>query len=299
MENDLQVVIDKPVFDKIDYWIQKADGEVSGLGKVFYDKGIYRVKSAILLKQKNSAVDTDLDPADIAKAMYETKDEPGYLNFWWHSHVEMDTSWSKTDTDTMALIARAGWFVCTVLNKRREKRSALYVGEKAPLPSMFIDEIPTRITQYLPKKLTEEWDKEFDEKCEDELEFPEYGEIGNWGNGKKKEQEPQETLQGLEKTQSTQEEGYRSKYPDSLGTPASSDETWDSETIEHFIESMVDDMEQQLDPKLARSELSDIVSLLAKTRLLTLIKKAEIKEDAIERYNISRADLGALSGNYQ
>lgn len=165
----MKVFIKRDVYRKIMYWVNKSKFEVSGLGLVTVDKatGTLTVEDAILLKQKNSYTHTDIEPEDVNKAMFELRNAPGDLRFWWHSHVDMDVFWSRTDRDTIEKIGAGGWFLNTVFNKKHEKRSALYVrnGQTTPLgtTALFLDEIPTEIEKEFNPSL-ELWEKEYEEK---------------------------------------------------------------------------------------------------------------------------------------
>lgn len=70
-----------------------------------------------------------MDAASIAKAMYETRDDEGMFNFWWHSHVNMGVFWSGTDMDTIRQIGSQGFVVATVFNKKNEMLDAKKWGK--------------------------------------------------------------------------------------------------------------------------------------------------------------------------
>jgi hypothetical protein len=180
----MKVLIKRDVYRKIMYWVNKSKFEVSGLGILSLDAktNTFTVEDAILLKQENSFTHTDIEPEHVAKAMFELRNAPGMLNFWWHSHVDMDVFWSSTDKDTIEKIGAGGWFLSTVFNKKHERRSALYVvnGQKTPFGTapLFLDEIPTEIEKEFCPYL-EVWDKEYEEKVINLPEkvtssFPEY-----------------------------------------------------------------------------------------------------------------------------
>ena len=164
---EMTVEIDGEVYQKIMHWIQKASGEVSGLGKVQMINGIMKVTSAILIDQKNTGASTETTAAAIGKAMFELKDEPGHLNFWWHSHVDFDVFWSGTDMDTIQELGKHGWFLSTVLNKKEELKTAYYQKGTGFIPKVFVDDIPTSIAYEIDAEKIEKWDKEFDDKVEE------------------------------------------------------------------------------------------------------------------------------------
>jgi len=159
--------IDNMVYQKIMHWVNKATGEVSGLGKLAIDKntGVITIKSAILLKQENTGSTTDIDAQAVGKAMFELRNEEGHLNFWWHSHVNMDVFWSGTDMDTIKQIGEQGFVVATVFNKKREMLSCLYRKSDELFPETFINEIPTQIVDHISPETFAEWDRDFEEKC--------------------------------------------------------------------------------------------------------------------------------------
>lgn len=163
---EYSIVIDDMVWQKINYWVQKAVGEVSGLGKVVIKDGVFRVTDAILVSQENTGTSTDLDPAAIGKAMYEMRDVEGHLNFWWHSHVHMGVFWSGTDLDTIREIGQNGFLVSTVFNKAHEMKSAIYIKAGEILPEVFIDDVETEVVrEALPSELVAQWDADFMAKC--------------------------------------------------------------------------------------------------------------------------------------
>lgn len=124
----MRMKIPHTVYEKVMYWVNRADFEVSGFGKVTYDPSdnSYTVTDAFLLKQEGGAAHTDIDPASLGKLMFESKDAPGDLNWWWHSHVKMAAFWSQTDKDTIMSIGKKGYCVATVFNQREETKSAYY-----------------------------------------------------------------------------------------------------------------------------------------------------------------------------
>lgn len=161
------VEFEKEVHDKIMYWVMKSPVEISGLGKCVHENGVYRVTEAYLLEQENGPASTDIDAEAAAKLLFESKDEPGHLNFWWHSHVNMGVFWSGTDTSTIKEFGGQGMCLATVFNKKREMRSAFYMKGNDFYPEVFFDHLESRIAvPDLPEK-HEAWDKEYEAKCKE------------------------------------------------------------------------------------------------------------------------------------
>lgn len=162
----MKVEISEEVYRKVLYWVDRAKNqEVSGLGTILLDRetNTMRVVSAMLLPQKNQSTHTEIEAAAVAKAMFELRDAPGELKWWWHSHVQMGVFWSGTDKDTIKEWGDNGWVLATVFNQKREKRSAFYSRDGMITPlgqsSLFLDEIPTEVGG--ANEYTKLWEKEY------------------------------------------------------------------------------------------------------------------------------------------
>jgi hypothetical protein len=160
----MKVIISRGLYQKINHWVHKAGGkEVSGLGKLKLIGNDYVIQSVLMLKQKNSAADTELQASDVAKAIFKTKDEDGMLNWWWHSHHSMGVFWSSTDSTTIRELGEHGFIVATVFNNKNESKSAFYKNSDDIYPEIYVDDIPTVIQDTIPQELIDAWDKEYDD----------------------------------------------------------------------------------------------------------------------------------------
>lgn len=127
-----KIVLPPDVENKIMYWVNKCDKEISGLGDAYLDipnKQIL-IQSAFLLEQECGSAETEIDEKSIAKAMGdahadESNHIPRNIKFWWHSHVNMGVFWSTTDTTTMHKLSEHGWFVNIVFNKKYQRLGAI------------------------------------------------------------------------------------------------------------------------------------------------------------------------------
>lgn len=163
----MKVYIDPVVHAKIMYWVKNCDIECSGLGKVIkLGNGVFYVTSAMLLKQEGDAVTTTIDAGAVGKAMFETKDDDGDLNWWWHSHVDMQVFWSRTDEDTIDELSDKGYCLATVFNRKGQTRSAYKHKNHELLPDFMMDDIPTYVALNPSKEQEEAWKKELDEKVD-------------------------------------------------------------------------------------------------------------------------------------
>jgi len=160
----MEIQISRELYNKVMHWVNKSDDEVSGFGKIIHypETGVFDVVSVHLLKQTNGRAHTDIDGQSLAKLMFTTKDQPGEMRWWWHSHVNMNVFWSGTDTATIKELASQGWIAATVFNKKNEFRSA--IGYKATTDFGQVNEIKDEVPTYImdAEVDTKAWDEEYD-----------------------------------------------------------------------------------------------------------------------------------------
>jgi proteasome lid subunit RPN8/RPN11 len=159
------VLIPENVYAKLNHWVDKAKGEVSGMGEVQVDGDTYVVTDVYLLKQRSTASDTHLSAEALVDLRVELdqqgKGQEG-LKLWWHSHADMNTFWSQTDTETQAmLVSDVDWMLSIVLNKKRSIRACIDY-RKAGL-TIKADDLPVFVETGGVKE-KELLDKEFDAK---------------------------------------------------------------------------------------------------------------------------------------
>jgi len=116
----LKVLIDLPVLERIRHYVDLAPGEVSALGIVERDDEDLLVTDLFLPKQNCSSASTDMDQSEVAKILVDLEArgiDPRTLRLWLHSHADMDTFWSGTDTATIAGLCNDGFVLSIVTNK--------------------------------------------------------------------------------------------------------------------------------------------------------------------------------------
>ena len=163
----MKLLIPSNIYAEIDYYVQKCPIEISWLGRLKKDdEGNFVLTKIYLLKQENTGVSTEIDADAVATLLYQTRKDEGMLNWWGHSHVDMDVRWSGTDMDTKQEHGKNGFLVSTVFNKKGRYRTSYYQGNSEFLPPVFQDDIETEVA-YVPT--TEEvarWEAEYKAKCE-------------------------------------------------------------------------------------------------------------------------------------
>lgn len=183
-----KLIIKEEVYDKVMHWVESCPNEVSGFGRVqVLENGDFYITDAYLIEQEVGAAHTDIDAKALAKLMYESREAPGQLRWWWHSHVNMPVFWSGTDTATIKELGGQGWIAATVFNKKHEYRSAVCFKTELTTPwgaragLQLDDELTLEIesTRYSAETIAK-WDEELATKVKQKTyairsNFPHYG----------------------------------------------------------------------------------------------------------------------------
>lgn len=117
-----RVLIPPRVLQRLKLYIDLCPFEVSGLGTVVPLGEDLLVTDILLLRQRATDSDTELDPQAVADHLLRTIQDgkdPSSLRLWWHSHAEGDIAWSDTDERTIARL-RIEQLVSIVGNKRHQ-----------------------------------------------------------------------------------------------------------------------------------------------------------------------------------
>jgi len=188
MKAEIKTVAILPdIYEKIMFWVDSCDKEISGMGKVTIKDGGYQIIEAYLLEQEVTSTTTDIDAVALGKLMSETIKEEGHLNFWWHSHVNMGTFWSGTDIQTIKDFGKAGFCLATVFNKKRDTRTAYCQGGDDFFTPLFIDDIKLEIARPVNLSKHKQWKKEMDDKVRiPKITLPKNNYMGNgaWRYGR-------------------------------------------------------------------------------------------------------------------
>jgi hypothetical protein len=155
--------------DKIQFWVNRAIGEVGGMGIGTYDAATksFTVTDAFLIEQTVGGAHTDLTAEGMGKLMFQTARMEGDLCFWWHSHSNMPVFWSGTDQETILKLGANGFIFASVFNKKDEVRSACAFTATSALNDgkqeiVFLDDISTTfLNPEMPKELAEELEAQF------------------------------------------------------------------------------------------------------------------------------------------
>lgn len=171
-----KLFIPERVFEKVMYWIKKASpSEVSGMGTLMFDDETrtFLVRDAYLLKQEVSMGSAEIDEHALNFETYKRRDEDGALKWHWHSHPTFGVNWSGTDMNLIRQLGQPGWIVATVINNKRESRTAFLqsVDLMGKPHDIFIDDFPLEILRPAFAEDMAALDAEFDLKVNKKTYF--------------------------------------------------------------------------------------------------------------------------------
>jgi hypothetical protein len=109
---------------KLRCYARRCPFEIGGLGDVVAGPEGLLITDVFILPQRVSMSDTELSSeglfAFLSRLVAEGRDVR-HTRVWWHSHGEMEVSWSDTDTETIENLPGDFW-VAVVTNRRGEVR---------------------------------------------------------------------------------------------------------------------------------------------------------------------------------
>ncbi len=119
---------------KLRLYARRCPFEIGGLGQVIADPAGLLITDLFILPQRVSVSDTELTSEGLFTLLARLVSEGidvGSTRLWWHSHAEMDVSWSETDTETIENLPGDFW-VAVVTNRKGEIlcRLDLYTPER-------------------------------------------------------------------------------------------------------------------------------------------------------------------------
>ncbi|HWT82173.1 MAG TPA: hypothetical protein VN648_25600 [Candidatus Methylomirabilis sp.] len=117
-----EIRILRQAMDKLLLYAERCPVEIGGLGTVTQDAEGLLVTDVMLLTQKVSAWDTELDADglfDFLGRFMAGGGDAARVRLWWHSHGDMDLVWSDTDCATIANLPGDFW-VALLVNRRGE-----------------------------------------------------------------------------------------------------------------------------------------------------------------------------------
>lgn len=109
---------------KLRCYARRCPFEIGGLGDVVAEPDGLLITDVFIVPQRVSMSDTELSSeglfALLSRLMAEGRDVTS-TRVWWHSHGEMEVSWSDTDAETIENLPGEFW-VAVVTNRRGEVR---------------------------------------------------------------------------------------------------------------------------------------------------------------------------------
>lgn len=164
----MKCYIEHKCWQKMQYYIQNIDAEISGWGKTeIIGEDIY-VKNIVIFKQTVTGSTTELDQDARAKFSMELKrigEKSEDWNLWWHSHSTMSTFWSGTDEKAIENeVGCIPYLLSIVSNKAKSILTRLDVTMNSSIPlevGYMQNTIDKIVTEIVPAPATEEQLTEF------------------------------------------------------------------------------------------------------------------------------------------
>jgi predicted RNA-binding Zn-ribbon protein involved in translation (DUF1610 family) len=161
----MKIKFENEAYKKLLFYVNNCDVEISGYGKSRVEKDEIIVEDVIIIKQKCTGTQTDIDDKatfEFFKERLDAGEDVKSWNVWWHSHVNMGVFWSATDENTAKNLSSGGnYLISIVANKRGEylgrvdifpKNNSPFeikipLHEKIDIPGTSIALEPTEVTK--------------------------------------------------------------------------------------------------------------------------------------------------------
>lgn len=135
----MNIIISHEASLKLKYFIDIADGEISGIGKSEIDEdGTIHLVDLEIIKQKCTAANTTIDDDAQAQFFLDLRKKGENIknwNVWWHSHANLAVFWSQTDDDTIRNHSSVQTYLVSVVsNKKQEFKARLDIFPKDTSP---------------------------------------------------------------------------------------------------------------------------------------------------------------------
>ena len=156
----IKVKITKEAYQKLRYYTELCDYEISGLGKVREMPGFLEIYDIEIFEQKVSGTHSDLNLDSLASFLQEkfiAGESVKDYKVWWHSHVYMDAYFSPLDSKTIDLSSEFPYLVSIVTNKFEEDKARVDIYE------------PIRVTIPVELELLLEENTELKQTCQIEI----------------------------------------------------------------------------------------------------------------------------------
>ena len=131
--------------------LSNGSDEIGGLARAVVKDGRLTVTRVFISKQSVSGGTCELDPDDLGRLEYESRNDEGDFIVWWHSHANMGVSPSQQDDVTFKQrTAEAGRCLAIIVNRRGDvsARFAHSGTDMLPPVSVSVDLEVTDITPF-------------------------------------------------------------------------------------------------------------------------------------------------------
>lgn len=151
------------VYCQLMFYARNVEKEVGGFGIATIDKtdNAIDVSEVFLMHQDSEAAECTLKSEAIAlmyEEMVEQGKDTGSVNFWWHSHADMQVFFSGQDNETLAKWP-GDYLIGVCINKKGELKGKIMTR----VPLQIMSEVPVFIMWGSPQE-SGKWTREIAEK---------------------------------------------------------------------------------------------------------------------------------------
>lgn len=206
-EKPLQLYIPAKNWQKLLYYAQAVETEISGFAEVTWNGQELEVGEVYLIEQEAGGAHTTLDELATHKFLldYIKKGGTQLPRLWWHTHNDFDTFFSGTDYDTIKKLKNDSFLVALCLNKKGDTYAGFYLHQPVEMVVEPLEVYPDIPEKSIPKAILNEVKKKVKEKTYQEV----YPRKWNWP--KKKKGESKKKVEYLPKNQKKRERLIQSK----------------------------------------------------------------------------------------
>jgi hypothetical protein len=143
-KNDVVIYITDEAYEKMWQYVKAVGTEIEGLGHAYLNterdpessERMIVIEDIFILEQEVTSASATIKEDAIHKYLEDKirKGDMRPINVWWHSHADMGTFWSGTDTGTAGKFMNADWMIHIVGNLKGKYRAKLNIYKPYPIP---------------------------------------------------------------------------------------------------------------------------------------------------------------------
>ena len=144
LTTNMKIKISATAYTKLYYYIKECEDEISGFGLVVPLQDSFLITDIFIFEQTVGSAETELEKDDVAKFLMDFDAKGGDISkikLWWHSHADMTSFFSETDTSTIETLGETfDYIVSLVGNHKMEIKTRVDIFKVGGVDSTFTEE---------------------------------------------------------------------------------------------------------------------------------------------------------------